>query len=135
MKRNQSIFSIAIFLFIYSISVSAGTIKIRLVEAANAQQAMVSPGLQDVAGTLKKNLRFNSFKLLGSSTVSLPAKSPVPIGGYQLLLTGTSANLSVKVMKNNKTIFQSKVRLIRNSPVIIGGFRGSNGKIIFIFNS
>lgn len=135
MKRNFIIPIIWCLMLMISLKSSAATVKIRLVEAFNSNQASVSSGLQDVSGILKKNLRFNSFKLLGSNIVNLPANAPVTIGPYQLILTGDSGNLSVRVLKDRKNIFQSKVKLIQNSPVLIGGFQGKTGKIIFIFNS
>lgn len=136
MRHNRYIFLISFLALTFGTYVgAANTLKVRLVEAYNSTgEASVSPGLQDVAAMLKKNLRYNSLSLLGNTTVSLPAKTPVTIDNYTLSIKGIQKNLSVKVSENNKIVFQSKVRLKPNSPVIFGGFKGRKGKIMFIFN-
>lgn len=131
----KTLFVAMTLLFILSANCFSDTLSIRLVEAYNSKSEKNSfpSGLQDVSELLKSNLPYKNFSLLGTATTALPAPTPITISNYTLTIRGTT-KLLVVVKQNNRDIFQSAVNLKPSSPVIVGGFQGKRGKILFIFN-
>jgi hypothetical protein len=113
--------------------VHAGSVKIRMAEAYNSDKAEISTQLSDVVPLLKKSLSFNSYTLLGSTSVNTPSDDKVSLNGYELLCKGDDKRMQVTVFHNRKSILKSTVIFSGGKPVIIGGFKGSKGKVFFIF--
>jgi hypothetical protein len=107
-------------------------LSIRLVEASNAGQG-AGGGLEDVAQLLKENLPFNSFRLLASRSMALPANGSVTLDeGIQARCSGDQRNLTVVIERGRKEEVRSTVELRRDTPLIVGGFPSKNGKMIVI---
>jgi hypothetical protein len=116
------------------IDANAGQIKIRLAEAFNADSPKVSSQLSDVLPLLKRNLGFNSYTLHGSTSVQTPANKKTAMNGYEVLCNGDDKKMQVTILKGGKSILKSNVIFKGSNPVIIGGLKGSKGKIFFIFS-
>ena len=113
---------------------NAGTIKIRMAEAYNGQKPQVASQLKDVAHLLKKSLAFNSYTLHGTTSVETPVDGKVSINDYEISCKGDDKKLQVTIYYKNKSILKSNVVFRGRQPVIIGGLKGSKGKIFFIFS-
>lgn len=118
-------------MMVFSIEAAADTVKIRLAEAHNQTPPTTSTSLKDVEGLLK-GLRYNSFTLIASSSLPLPANQKVRVGQYTLECKGDKTKLEVTIYKNNVKLMKSNV-IFRGKPVIIGGLPGKKGKHFFIF--
>ena len=108
------------------------TLTIRLVDANNSGQG-AGGGLGDVAQLLRENLPFNSFRLLASQSMPLPANGSVSLAqGVQARCSGDQRNLSVVIERGRKTQIQSTVELRNGIPLILGGLPSDTGKLIVI---
>jgi hypothetical protein len=106
---------------------------IRLVEA-NSRRGGMGPGLEDVAGLLRENLPFNTFRLVSSGALRLPARgSTADLGsGLAVTCSGSQRNLSVTVTRGRRPLLRTTVALRDDRPWILGGFPGGDGKLIVI---
>jgi hypothetical protein len=105
---------------------------IRLVEASNKGQG-VGPGLGDVGPLLQNNLRFNSFRLINSGSLPLPAGGNVSLGqDLAARCVGDPRNLSVTILRGSKVVLKSTVELQRGTPFIMGGLPAEGGKLIVV---
>lgn len=112
----------------------AQTVSIRMVEGYNSKDKATFPAeLNDVKSLLQSNLPFNTYKLIGSNAVKLPADQTANLGqGYSISCKGNQQSLAVKILFKNKVKLNSTVRLQPGKPLIIGGFSSGKGKILFV---
>ena len=123
---------IALALMFGACLASAGTMSVRLVHATDAEGGM-DPRLSDISGILG-SLRFESFSLLDSDTVRLPAEE-VRIRmaqGYTLTCNGTQGDLAIEMNHNGQSLLKTTATLRRGKPLILGGFPTREGKIILV---
>ncbi len=113
-------------------SFAGSTLSVRLVEASNSGQGMGS-GLADVSGLLRDNLPYKSFQLLTSRSLTLPANGTAALsGGMVAKCSGPQGSMNVVIEKGGKQVMQSTVELRDGTPLILGGFSSSKGKMIVI---
>ena len=86
---------------------SAGIMSVRLVHATDAEVG-IDPGLSDIAGILS-SLRFESFSLLDSDTVQLPAEDARirMAQGYTLTCNGTQDDLAIEMHHNGRALLKT----------------------------
>ena len=83
---------------------AASSLSIRLVEASNAGSG-ASPGLNDVAAILKGSLAFSNYKLIGASSINLPATGAKSrLGDYEVTCRGGQQSLSITVTCGGKVM-------------------------------
>jgi hypothetical protein len=110
----------------------AESLSIRLVQASN-EGGGVGGGLADVAQLLQDNLRFKSFQLVSSRSISLPANGATELGqGFTARCSGGAGNMSVAIERGGKRVLSSTVQLQRGAPLLLGGFSSGGGKMIVI---
>lgn len=108
------------------------SLSIRLVQASN-QAAGVAGALGDVAELLKTNLPFDTFTLLSSKTLGLPAAGQVGLGNeFTVSCQGTQRSLSIRVSRGGEKVLDTTVSLQSGIPLILGGFPAKPGKMILI---
>ena len=111
---------------------NAGTMSVRLVHASDAEGG-IDPELSDISGILS-SLRFESFSLLDSDTVQLPADDARirMAQGYTLTCNGTQDDLAIEMNHNGQALLKTIATLRRGKPLILGGFPTREGKIILV---
>lgn len=115
-----------------AVSAEAAELSVRLVEAHN-ESSSVAGGLRDVSGTLRKNLPYTGFDLLNSSALSLPAKGSASLShGFSIQCTGPQNGLKAVISRNGKQLLSTTLNLRNNTPVILGGFTSSRGRILVL---
>ena len=114
---------------------AAGSLSIRLVEASN-EGSGASAGLKDIAGILKGSLAFSNYKLIGSSTMRLPAAGEKGrVGDYEVICTGSQQSISITVMRGGQVMLTTQVRMQDGVPLILGGFPGGAGRHVLVFTA
>jgi len=98
----------------------------------------IDPGLSAIISEIQPVFRYTSFRLLSSKNMILGAdqdgKVSLP-GGRTLVVTpqqmqGSRIPFQIKMIKNNRAVFQTRIQLRNNSSVTIGGPRYDNGVIL-----
>ena len=131
MKVQRVIAVLVPALLLASTCLAGQSVSIRLVEAGNTPN-VDSAGLADVIGVLRNNLPYSSFKLVASSSVSLPARKAVrTIGAYKVSCSGQAGNLVIAVSRGRKVLLNTRVEL--HEPLFVGGFPTGDGKHILVF--
>ena len=109
-------------------------LSIRLVEASNTGQG-VSRGLEDVSQMLKDNLPFNTFRLLSTRSMPIPASGEVALAeGISARCAGDARGLRVIIEQSGRVQLQSTVALRKDTALILGGFPSArpNARMIVI---
>lgn len=130
MRRTIKLMALAL---VFGASLAnAGIMSVRLVHATDAEVG-IDPGLSDIAGILS-SLRFESFLLLDSDTVQLPAEDARirMAQGYTLTCNGTQDDLAIEMNHNGRVLLKTTAMLRRGKPLILGGFPTREGKIILV---
>jgi hypothetical protein len=118
--------------FSAGVALAGPELSIRLVEASNSGQG-TGGGLDDVAQLLKDNLPFDSFRLLASKSMALPANGSVSLAeGIVVKCSGDQGNLDVTIERGRKERVRNTIELRKDSPFIVGGFPSGKGKTIVI---
>jgi hypothetical protein len=111
---------------------AAGAVSVRLVEGHN-QGSGLSKGLEDISGTLRKNLPFKRFDLLDSRTVTLPADRTTTMArGFSIRCSGTMGALQVTLKRGSSTLMNTTLHLRRGRPFVMGGFTSDKGKLLVV---
>ncbi len=106
---------------------------IRLVHATNEGVPGASPELRDITGLLERNLPFRRFQFLESRSIRLPASETVVFeAGLTMRCEGDSRRLSVLVRMGEAVLLQTRVSLLRGTPLILGGFAAPGGRRLLI---
>ena len=115
-----------------SAAAGGATLTIRLVEASNQGKGL-GKGLGDVGALLQDNLKFNTFRLVDSKSLPLPARGAAQLaGGFTARCSGDQKNLAVTIERGGKAVLQSTVELQRGAPLILGGLPVEGAKMIVI---
>jgi hypothetical protein len=108
-----------------------------LISASN-EPGQTDRRLAQYEPTLRKILRFESFKFLGDDNtgVDVPASGSLSIGdGHELILTterfdGKSLHLKVRWIAGNRTLMNTGLVLRPGVPAVLGGpATGSRGEV------
>ncbi|MDA1043686.1 MAG: hypothetical protein O3C57_00525 [Verrucomicrobia bacterium] len=110
----------------------AEQLSLRLVEAHNESNVLAA-GLSDVSDTLRKNLPYSGFDLLGSSGLPLPANGTAALGaGISARCSGPQNNLTIVITRNRQQVLSTTLNLHHNTPVILGGFTSTRGRMLVL---
>ncbi|GAB6905624.1 conserved exported hypothetical protein [Desulfosarcina cetonica] len=92
---------------------------------------------------LRAMFNYTSYRLIGSETlnlrvgqsgmVSLPGDRRLRITPQKIV--GKRADLSLQMMKNGQTVFQSKIQILNRGSLFVGGPTYMNGNLIFRISS
>ena len=111
---------------------AGSALSVRLVEAHN-ESDQVAGGLDDVIGTLRKNLQYQGFALLSSKSMGLPADGTVGLSrGFKLRCKGAQSGLQVTLFKGKSTLLETTLNLRDGSPVVLGGFQSKRGRVLVV---
>jgi hypothetical protein len=103
----------------------------------------VDPQLKRHIGELQSLFNFTSYRLLSSENLNLRAGQPGIVflpGDRQLKITphkisASRADLSLQMLKNKRTVFQTQIQLLNRGSLFVGGPNYQNGNLIFKISS
>lgn len=109
-------------------------LSVKLVKST--KNGSVTPGLEDVAAIIKRNLPYNGCEQIDQKACVLPANATLVFrGNYQMMLQSQGSELAVTITRKERTLISTRITLKANTPVIIGGFfaETKGAKHIFVF--
>lgn len=133
MKTIASFFATALLLMAAATASAQQMLNVRLVRLTG--NGTVSPGLENVAAIIKRNLPYAGCTLVDQQGCVLPANATLAFkGGYSVIFKTLDGNLGVTIRKRNKLLLSTAVALKDEAPVIIGGFDGGTqgAKHVFV---
>lgn len=140
MKRVfvYSIVFLILVLFSTSIALGQAQTRIRVIQASNIGHN-IDPSLRDVYRELGSLFSFTSYRLLRDETLDLILNQPVTISAHpgrsmEVSLIGLRrdiAKLRIRVVREERDILNTEVRLLPGRTVLIGGPRHGEGVIIY----
>lgn len=109
------------------------TIKVRLLLADNSGESS-SEDLNDILPLLKKNLRFNSYRLVSQRTTQARASTLDLPFAYKLQYTDVDLpSVTVSISRKAKTLLRTRLYLRPGRPVLVGGFQhGRDSTVILV---
>jgi len=109
--------------------VAGRDLTLRLLVAGQDNATTDTAGLQDVLPTLRDSLRFASYRLVSTRTVSARPGAKADLGlDLSLTLTAVDGDIvTVDVLRGDRRLLQTKLRLLPDKPVILGGFPADGG--------
>jgi hypothetical protein len=125
-------------LFSTSIALGQAQTRIRVIQASNIGHN-IDPSLRDVYRELGSLFSFTSYRLLRDETLDLILNRPVTISAHpgrsmEVSLIGLRrdiAKLRIRVVREERDILNTEVRLLPGRTVLIGGPRHGEGVIIY----
>jgi len=110
---------------------------------AARNDSAVDPQLKRHIGELQSMFNFTSYRLLSSESLNLRAGQPGIVslpGDRQLKITphkirASRADLSLQMLKNTRTVFQTQIQLLNRGSLFVGGPNYQNGNLIFKISS
>jgi len=125
-------------LFSTSIALGQAQTRIRVIQASNIGHN-IDPSLRDVYRELGSLFSFTSYRLLRDETLDLILNQPVTISAHpgrsmEVSLIGLRrdiAKLRIRVVREERDILNTEVRLLPGRTVLIGGPRHGEGVIIY----
>jgi hypothetical protein len=140
MKRVLVYPIIFLILVLFSTSIALGQAqtRIRVIQASNIGHN-IDPSLRDVYRELGSLFSFTSYRLLRDETLDLILNRPVTISAHpgrfmEVSLIGLRrdmAKLRIRVVREERDILNTEVRLLPGRTVLIGGPRHGEGVIIY----
>jgi hypothetical protein len=130
--------SLILVLFSTSIVLGQAQTRIRVIQASNIGHS-IDPSLRDVYRELGSLFSFTSYRLLRDETLDLILSRPVTISAHpgrfmEVSLIGLRrdmAKLRIRVVREERDILSTEVRLLPGRTVLIGGPRHGEGVIIY----
>ena len=123
--KNKLFKFIAAILFLSAVSSQAGPAMLNAKLVKLTSNGTVTPGLQEVAAIIQRNLPYAGCELVEQKACVLPANSTLSFKiGYSLICKSTEDSVAVTILKKNKLLISTTVTLKGAVPVIIGGFDG-----------
>ncbi|MBM4148514.1 MAG: hypothetical protein FJ224_05675 [Lentisphaerae bacterium] len=129
---------LSVLLLLVAGAVAAGeSLTVRLVRARQGKSDGPSPGLEDVAPALERNLAYGNFRVVASATLPLPADgSQRRIGAYDVVCSGPQDDLAIEVTAGGRPVIRTRVVLRDGKPLIVGGLGSAEGgRMMFVFES
>ncbi len=94
----------------------------------------VTPGLENVAAIIQRNLPYAGCELVEQKASVMPANVTLSFKiGYSLICKSDGEAMSVTILKKNKLMISTSVTLKDTTPVIIGGFDGGSKGVKHVF--
>jgi len=99
----------------------------------------VDPNLKKIIPELKSVFKYTSYRLLKEKRLNLSfnEEGRVNLSGKRALIVmptdmdGKRIRYQIKIQKNNRPVFQTRVLLKNNSSITIGGPKLKNGYLLF----
>ncbi len=124
MKNKLFKFVVATLLFVAASS-QAGPAMLNAKLVKLTSNGTITPGLENVAAIIQRNLPYAGCELVEQKACVLPANATLSFRvGYSLICKSTEDSVGVTILKKNKLLISTTVTLKGNTPVIIGGFDG-----------
>lgn len=106
---------------------------------ASTESNYLDPGLQGIVAELETVFKYTSYRLLKEKRLnqSFNQKGRVNLPGKRTLiitpLDQDSKRISyqINILKNKKSVFQTRILLKNNSSITIGGPKFKNGYLLF----
>ncbi len=106
---------------------------------ASTGQSYLDPDLQGIISELKTVFKYTSYKLLKEKRLnqSFNQKDRVNLPGKRTLViipldtSGNRIRYQINILKNKKSVFQTRILLRNNSSITIGGPKFKNGYLLF----
>jgi len=98
----------------------------------------VTPGLEEVAAIIQRNLPYSGCEQIDQKACVLPANATLTFhDSYEMKLHSQEAGLSVTITQKRRLLISTRITLKAETPVIIGGFfaETKGAKHIFVFQS
>jgi hypothetical protein len=140
MKRVFVYPIVFLILVLFSTSIALGQVqtRLRVIQASNIGHN-IDPSLRDVYRELGSLFSFTSYRLLRDETLDLILNQPVTISAHpgrsmEVSLIGLRrdiAKLRIRVVREERDILNTEVRLLPGRTVLIGGPRHGEGVIIY----
>ena len=122
-------------------SFSAGPridIDVKTILAAQGNK-FLDPRLAPLIKEMQTVFRYTSYRLLQSDHISMgiqESRSVALEGNRSLTVTtlriiGNRAELQLEILKNRKQIFQTRIQLLNNGSIIVGGPKYKDGYLLF----
>jgi hypothetical protein len=128
MRRTLYFFLLPILCFVWTSTAFAQVqVRLRVIGASNDGKS-IDPSLADVYKELGSLFSFTSYRLFRDEKLTLSLNQPVSISTLRRVIEVTSvgtqkdvAELKIKVVREEKEILNTQVRLFRGRTVLIGG--------------
>jgi hypothetical protein len=139
MRRTFLLFFLFILCFVSTSTAFAEVqVRLRVIGASNDKQS-IDPSLKDIYKELGSLFNFRSYRLYRDENLTLTPNQPVSITTRRRLIEVTlislrkdTAELKIRVVREEKEILNTQVRLFSGKTVIIGGGpRQREGVIIY----
>ncbi|MCP4670441.1 MAG: hypothetical protein GY857_03935 [Desulfobacula sp.] len=106
---------------------------------ASTGQNYLDPGLKSIISELKTVFKYTSYRLLKEKKLnqSFNQKGRVNLPGKRTLVivpldtNGNRIRYQINILKNKKSVFQTRILLRNNSSITIGGPKFKNGYLLF----
>lgn len=97
---------------------------------------IVSPGLEEVAAIIQRNLPYKGCEQVDQKVCILPANATLVFRhDYQMALQSKESAIAVTITRKKRMLISTSISLKADAPVIIGGFyaNAKGTKHIFVF--
>ncbi len=111
---------------------------------ASQDEKFIDPRVSSLIKEMETVFRYTSYRLLRKDRIKLGIKETRTVvleGNRSLNVTplriiGNRVELELMILKGAKRIFQTRIQLLNNSSIIVGGpSHGTNGVLIFSISS
>lgn len=128
--------------FFLSAAFAQVQVRMRVIQASNVGQS-IDPSLRDVHRELGSLFSFTSYRLLRDDSLNLSPNRPVLITAHpgrfmEVTLVGLRryvAELRIRVVREERDILNTQVRLSPGRTVLIGGPRHGEGVVIYALSA
>jgi hypothetical protein len=139
MRRVLGI-TIAVFALLFTAvivraeNVEGKTAKARLLVAENGEPSGDQSGIQDILPQLQATLKFKSYRLLTTKSLTLKSGARTSLGSdLSLSVTGIDGeSVTVEVNQGKQRLLQTRLQLAPGRPVILGGIPGENNATLIL---
>ena len=142
--RIRNIVLYLLILFFVSIAATEGwagppiQTKVRTILASQGKRS-IDPQLRGLVQELQSIFRYSSYKLLSQDSLNLQLNKSGRVslpGGRVLKITpkgisGNRATLNLEILKNNRQVFNTVIKLRNGSSITVGGPKHKNGYLLF----
>jgi hypothetical protein len=113
---------------------AAKALHVRLLSADNSGGGTKTAGIEDVLPQLRRNLRFNTYRLLVRRSVPLKAGARTRLGrGLSLTIVGADRGaVTIALHRGDARLMQTRLQLAKGKPVSLGGIPGEGEERLIV---
>ena len=113
---------------------TAVALHVRLLSADNSGGGTNAAGIEDVLPQLRKNLRFNTYRLLVRRTIALKSGSRTRLSrGLSLSIVGVDGGaVTIALQRGDARLMQTRLQLAKGKPVSLGGIPGEGEERLIV---